>query len=230
MTARFGAAILVSMGSLEFRFSRLLVAAVIVLCTTTIASAQQGEPYPPQGYGQQPPPQQAPPPQQQPYGQQGYGQQPPPQHGYPQPYPGQPQAQQYPQQPQQPMYEERTTSTKALWLPGIIILPVSYVMTWTLAITDFSDEASADYIIDAFIPIAGPWLMLSDSNTGGQSTFAIAMGLVQTGALVMIIAGLTMRQTVRVPARAEGDRSPSLHVDLLPSPGGGQVGLTVTHF
>lgn len=55
-------------------------------------------------------------------------------------------------------------------------------------------------------------------------------GIVQGGSLLMIILGLTMRQAERVPVRADSERDPRLYVDLMPSPGGARLGLTLTYF
>lgn len=186
---------------------------------------QQQQQYPQQqGYPQQ----QQQYPQQQGYPPPGYGQQ-YPQQGYPPPGYGQqyPQQQQY-AQPAQPV--QRTENIKALWIPGLIILPLSYILTFTIALSDFPD-AGLDYHLESLIPLVGPWLMLGDANTGTESVFALIMGIAQLAGLIMIITGLTVRRTVTEEvAERDEDRSPSLFVDVMPAAGGGMLGLTLTHF
>src|SRR4051812_19209844 len=64
--------------------------------------------------------------------------------------------------PTLPEYAPRTTSIRGLWIPGLIGLPVAYVATWVNASLSFA--AGSDGVNAAFIPLAGPWLVLAAQN------------------------------------------------------------------
>jgi hypothetical protein len=189
--------------------------------TVTVEGQVQVQPYgqPPPGYGQPPP---------------GYGQPQPQQpQPYAQPYYGQPYAQPYAptyQPPQRQLrYEDRETSIKGLWIPGIIIFGVSYALTASLSLL----SPDPDYQTFALIPLVGPWMMLAEAGNDEEITGALAGGVLQLAGVTMFILGLVLKQSVRVATYAldEGDeRSPTLSFDLRPAPAGGMVGLTLTHF
>lgn len=179
---------------------------------------------------------------QQPY-QQPYGypqQQPPP--GYGQPY-AQPQPYYQPQPvaPAQPRYVERSESVPGLLVSGVIILPVSWVLTWTMTTATLdSTGRDVDYWLWSWVPLIGPWFMLGQ---GDDSTFgrglnesevggAILAGVAQATGLILIILGAAIRRTVRVATYALGDdeRAPELSFSAAPVDGGGVLGLTLTHF
>lgn len=173
----------------------------------------------------------------QPYGQPYYGQpyaQPPPGYGQPyaqpqygQPY-GQPYAPTYVQPQRQVTYVDQETSVKGLWIPGIVIFGVSYVLTGSMGILG----SSADYRGYAWIPLAGPWMMLGEARTDDEVTGALVGGVAQLAGLTMFVLGLTLRQTVRVAVYTleRHERAPQLALDLLPTPAGGQLGVTFSHF
>lgn len=171
-------------------------------------------------------------------GGQGYGQ-PPPGYGqasgtvYVQP--------QYPQQQQQPYYqpryqppqrqvryEERTSSIPGLWIPGIIMFGVSYGLGGLSGLL-----SNGDYSDWMWVPVIGPWVALGYSDFEDEVVGAIVGGVIQAAGLGMFVLGLALQRTYRVAVYAldEGDpESPELAFDLLPAPGGGQLGLSLTHF
>jgi hypothetical protein len=183
---------------------------------------QQQQP-PPPGYGQPV------------YGQPVYGQ---PVYGQPvyqQPYYAPP-----PQQPAQPRYVDQEESIMGLWLTGVILLPVSYVLTMTAAWSTVesssgSFERDIDYAWFSFIPLVGPWFMLAQNDTRSLNESEIAgallAGVAQTAGLVLIVLGLAIKRTVRVATYSLGnERGPELSFDVGGGPTGAQVGLTLSHF
>ena len=190
----------------------------------------QGQPqqgYPQQQYPQQGYPQQAYPPQGQPYPQQQY-----PQQGYPQAG-AYPQQQGYGQPTGQPRYVERSQSIKALWIPGLILLPVSYLTTLGLLWTVYNDvDDGIRPALTNMIPIVGPWASL-EYYQGGKEWFPILMGSLQITGLALLVLGLTLRRKVREPVMAlnpSDPRSATLELDLGTGSAGGQFGLTLRHF
>lgn len=177
---------------------------------------------------------------QQPY-QQPYGypqQQPPP--GYGQPY-AQPQPYYQPQPvaPAQPRYVERSESIPGLLVSGVIILPVSWVLTWTVATATLDGTGrDIDYWLWSWVPLVGPWFMLGQGDDGGRGLNeaevggALLAGIAQATGLILIILGAAIRRTVRVATYALGDdeRAPELSFSAAPVDGGGVLGLTLTHF
>ncbi len=135
-------------------------------------------------------------------------------------------------------------STPALWVPGVIMLPLSWVLTWTAAATTQDDSClgtgvcrDIDYFLYSWIPIAGPWFMLGQDDTrplnGDEIAGALLAGIAQVGSLALIVLGLVIRQRVRQPVFVLGpsERSPALSFNALPTEGmGGQLGVQLTHF
>ncbi len=200
----------------------MAVLALIGLASPSAALAQtvtvQGQVQ----YGQPPPS------YQQPYGQPTYGQ---PTYGQPQ-YPtyAQPYAPTYQPQVRQVRYVEQETSVKGLWIPGIVLFGVSYVLTGTLA---SAAVASSDYVGYSWIPLVGPWLMLGEAANDEQFAGALVGGIAQAAGLTMFVLGLALRQTVRVAVYSldeSNERAPRLALDLVPAPAGGMVGLSLSHF
>jgi hypothetical protein len=87
--------------------------------------------------------------------------------------------------------EER--AVRGLWLTGLIALPVSWILTWTVASTGLPTASTG--ITYSYIPLVGPWLMLTEP-LNGYDGFAVAMGLVQAAGALMLVLGLTLRETV----------------------------------
>jgi hypothetical protein len=208
---------------ISLRWTASLLAVAGLLMASTAAQAQsvqvQGQvQYQP--YGQQPAPQ-------------GYGNPPP---GYGQPYPQpaqQPHAQPYAPtyQQRQVRYVERQATIKGLWIPGIIIFGVSYGLTASFG----QLGPDADYRTWTAIPLIGPWVALGTCELCNDDavTGAVLGGVGQAAGLTMFILGLTLRRTVRVATYSfdEDDaRAPQLALDALPLPGGGRIGLTLSHF
>ena len=205
------------------RWTAAFAALTALFATAGVAEAQgvtvqgqvqvQGGANTPQGYGQPPP---------------GYGQAQgqvyvQPQYPQQQPYYGP----QY-QPPQRRIrYEERQTSIKGLWIPGIIVFGVSYVIGGLSGL--LSNGSYSDWM---WVPVIGPWVALGFADFEEEVTGAVLGGILQTVGLGMFVLGLSLRRTVRVAVYAldEGERAPELALDLLPSPGGGRVGLTLSHF
>lgn len=177
----------------------------------------QGPAQPPPGYGQQQPYQ-----QQQPY---------PQQQPYQQPYAQQPyqQAPTYAPAQRQVRYEDRQTSVKALWIPGIIVVGVA----WGLTSTFGAFSSDVDFNTWCLVPLIGPWVALTFANDEDETVGAVVGGIAQVAGLAMFVLGLTLNRTVSVPVYSfdrDDERSPQLAVDLRPAPGGGQVGLALSHF
>lgn len=180
---------------------------------------------------------------QQPY---GYPQQQPPPPGYgqvyaqPQPYVQQPYVQPQPYyQPQpQPQYVERSESITGLWVTGVVLFPVSWVLTWTFTMSTLdSTGRDPDYTLWSWVPLIGPWFMLGQGDDGrglneSEIGGAVLSGIVQAASLTMIILGLALRRTVRVAAYAldDSERAPQIELGLAPAYGGGMLSATLTHF
>lgn len=182
------------------------------------------------------------------YGQpQPYGypqQQPPPGYGQQQPYYGQPyqQPQPYyapqPVQPAQPRYVDREESITGLWVSGVIILPVSWVLTWTTATATLDSSRDIDYWLWSWIPIVGPWAMIAQGDDGSRAlngeeiAGAAIAGVAQIAGLAMIILGATIKRTVRVATYAldGSERAPELTLGVAPTLGGGMLTAELTHF
>lgn len=205
-----------------FVASALFGLASIALCSAvpTTASAQtvvvEGQvdySNPPPGYGNPPP---------------GYGQ--PQQQPQPQPQPQQPYyAPTYQQPAPQIRYVDRETDIKALWITGAALFGATYVLGSSLGQLGLS----GDYALWMFIPLVGPWAALGYANNDDEIAFSLIAGIGQAAGLTMFILGMTLRRTVRVAVRAineSDERSPTLALDLLPTPGGAQLGMTLTHF
>lgn len=191
---------------------------------TVQGQVQYGQP--PPGYGQPPPGYGQPYYNQPQYGQPQYGQ---PQYGQPQ-Y-GQPQyAPTYQPQVRQVRYVEQEQSIKGLWIPGIIVFGVSWVLTGTMATSLSYDTAYIDY---SWIPLVGPWLMLSEAGNDDELAGALISGIAQLAGVTMFVLGLALRQSVRVAVYSldrHDERAPQLALELAPAPAGGMVGLALSHF
>lgn len=127
-------------------------------------------------------------------------------------------------------YEEVETSIKGLWIPGIIIFGVSYVLTGTMS---SSLSFDSEYVSWSWVPLIGPWVALGYADNDDEMTGSLIGGIAQAAGLTMFVLGLAIRRTVRVARYVvnEGDdRSPELAFDVLPAAGGGQLGLTLSHF
>lgn len=128
-----------------------------------------------------------------------------------------------------PHMETRTrqTSIRALWIPGLIALPASWLLTWSISSTAL--PLYGDAIEYSFIPVIGPWLMLTQPLNGYEG-FAVTMGLIQDAAAIMLILGLVLREEVEdqvwVMADLGDDRR--LTFDAMVGPGSGSMSATLT--
>lgn len=85
---------------------------------------------------------------------------------------------------------ERTSTIRGLWLPGLIVLPVAWLTTMTISSSAFEGDA-ASY---AWIPVVGPWLMLTQ-DLNGNDAGVIVSGIVQGLSTLAIILGLSIKRT-----------------------------------
>lgn len=128
-----------------------------------------------------------------------------------------------------PHMETRTreTSIRELWIPGLIALPASWLLTWTIASTAL--PLYGDAIEMSYIPVIGPWLMLTQPLNGYEG-FAVAMGIVQDVAAIMLILGLVLRETVeeQVWVMADLGEGRRLTFDASAGPGSAMTTTTLT--
>lgn len=206
--------------------------ALVLLASTALlpdgARAQDAQPYAPPAYETVPAqPVPAQPVPAQPVPGQPVPNAPPPSYGYGQVVP----------QPGAPVYAptapaatqarrvpvERTETIRGLWLPGLIVLPIAWVTTWTVASSAFYGDA----VTFSWIPVVGPWLMLTQDLNGNEGG-AIFAGVVQGAATLAILLGLTIRRTYTdyeyVIEPVPGAR---LRLDALTLPGGGMIGASL---
>ncbi|MDQ3035500.1 MAG: hypothetical protein M3Y87_24050 [Myxococcota bacterium] len=120
---------------------------------------------------------------------------------------------------------EHSASIRGLWLPGLIVLPVAWVTTWTISSSAFEGDA-ATY---AWIPVIGPWLMLTQ-DLGGNDAGIIVSGVVQGLSALALVLGLSIKRTwteqeyVIDPATGATAR---VTFDAISLPGGGLLGARV---
>ena len=121
---------------------------------------------------------------------------------------------------------EHTESIRGLWIPGLIGLPLSWLLTWSVAATSMRLDGHA--IEFSYIPIVGPWLMLGEPLNGDEAYY-ITAGVFQGASALALVLGLAIRRTVREQVWVAGALS-DLRVDfeLAPVAGGGAGSATVT--
>jgi hypothetical protein len=121
-------------------------------------------------------------------------------------------------------YERPTQSIRGLWIPGLIGLPISYVVTWATANTSLpASEGNAL----AYIPVVGPWLVLTDQNAHGNAPFYVAMGLVQDISALCLVLGLAIRIPAPETRVSLGEGLPALALRALPTATGGALSATI---
>ena len=114
-----------------------------------------------------------------------------------------------------PTYAPRTTSIRGLWIPGLIGLPIAYVATWVNASLSFA--AGSDGVNAAFIPLAGPWLVLAAQNA--DVGYYVTTGIVQDLSFLCLILGLVIR--VPEPALRVAVGESTLRLAATPTASGG---------
>lgn len=121
----------------------------------------------------------------------------------------------------------RERSIRELWIPGLIVLPASWLLTWTIASTAL--PLYGDAIEMSYIPVIGPWLMLTQP-VNGYGGFAVAMGLVQDAAALMLILGLVLKESVeeQVWVMADLGEGRRLTFDASAGPGSAMTTTTLT--
>lgn len=125
--------------------------------------------------------------------------------------------------PTVPTYAPRTTSIRGLWIPGLIGLPVAYVATWVNASLSFA--AGSDGVNAAFIPLAGPWLVLAAQNA--DIGYYVTTGIVQDLSFLCLVLGLVIR--VPEPAMRVAIGDSTLRIAATPTASGGALSASL-HF
>lgn len=89
---------------------------------------------------------------------------------------------------------EHDESLRSVWIPGLIGLPLAWILTWLPATASSSPEGDATEF--SWIPLVGPFLMLGQPLNGGEAYYASA-GAFQIASALALIIGLSVRRTVR---------------------------------
>jgi hypothetical protein len=123
--------------------------------------------------------------------------------------------------PAAPAFTPRTTSIRGLWIPGLVGLPVAWVATWVHA--SLSLSAGSDAVSAAFIPIAGPWMVLAEQNV--DVGYYVTTGIVQDLSLICLVLGLVIR--VREPSARIALGEATLDLAAAPTTSGGAFAASV---
>lgn len=121
-------------------------------------------------------------------------------------------------------YDRPTQSIRGLWIPGLIGLPISWVVTWATANT--SMPASEGNAL-AYIPLVGPWLVLTDQNAHGNAPLYVAMGIVQDLSALCLVLGLAIRIPAPETRVSLGEGLPALALRATPTATGGALSATI---
>lgn len=115
---------------------------------------------------------------------------------------------------------EREESIRSLWIPGLIGLPLAWILTWSVAAT--TSRLDGDAIEFSYIPLIGPWLMLGEP-LNGEEGYYVAAGVFQGVSAIALVTGLAIRRTVREQVWVAGVGTVDVDVDLHVTPiaGGG---------
>lgn len=141
-------------------------------------------------------------------------------------------------QPAQPAYqgayrpvESGSTTITGLWVPGIIIFAATYAIDLFVAAIG-TDTGGGTYTDWLYAPVIGPWGALANADDGIERFFGVLTGLLQAAGLTMFVLGLTLRRPTEPYYALDPDdpHSARLSVDLAPLPGGGMLGVTLSHF
>jgi hypothetical protein len=89
-----------------------------------------------------------------------------------------------------------------LWASGLTIAAVAYVSLGTVTSILCADDKPAPcqaYVVpSSWVPVAGPWIILSSASPG-QMVPLIIGGVAEFAGIVMLIVGLTLKEEVKVP-------------------------------
>jgi hypothetical protein len=125
-----------------------------------------------------------------------------------------------PTMPAQPI-EPRTTSIRGLWIPGLVGLPVAWVSTWANAIVAL--PPGSDGMNAAFIPVAGPWLVLASQSV--DVGYYVTAGVFQDLSLLCLVLGLAIRVPEPSARFALGDAT--LDLAAAPTASGGRFSASI---
>lgn len=132
----------------------------------------------------------------------------------------------------QPAAAESTANIPGLWIPGIIVFGVTYLIDLFVAAIGTDTGGGGTYTDWLYAPLIGPWGALANADDGLERSFAVLTGLLQTAGATMFILGLTLRRPVDpyYVLNPDDPQSARIAVDLAPLPGGGRLGVTLSHF
>lgn len=120
---------------------------------------------------------------------------------------------------------EHSESIRGLWLPGLIVLPVAWVTTWTISSSAFEGDA-ATY---SWIPVIGPWLMLTQDLYGNDAGIIIS-GVVQGLSALALVLGVAIKRTwteQEYVIDPETGATARVTFDAISLRGGGMIGARV---
>lgn len=115
-------------------------------------------------------------------------------------------------------------SRKGLLIGGGVTLGVSYgISAMTAAIgSDFAGSDGRNEVAALWIPVAGPFIQIADTDSATARVFLVGLGAAQVAGAVMLYYGLTTKKTVFV----RNDLVGSLGVS--PMAGEGNTGMVLS--
>jgi hypothetical protein len=134
-------------------------------------------------------------------------------------------------------YRTEERSVRAMWVPGMVAFLAGWVLNFGVATplanaisNDRDGAVEEDAWAWSLVPLAGPLVQLGIGAP--HPAIPLVMLTLQGVGLGMFIAGLVMKETVRLPVYEGDPHDPNAtRIDLsaIPVEGGAQVGLTLTH-
>jgi hypothetical protein len=113
---------------------------------------------------------------------------------------------------------------EALVISGVSVLAGTWVLTGATATTlvVFTNGRTAT-LVESWIPVVGPWIMVGDSVAldGGQLALAVISGVLQAAGLAATIAGIVL-------LNEPGNSAPLASLSIAPMAGNGTAGLSVS--
>jgi hypothetical protein len=127
-------------------------------------------------------------------------------------------------EPIPPGYHEATRIRRGLVVGGAVLFGTTYLLSAIVAaaVTDCHCGGTAGAL---FIPGAGPFVELGQSNSATGSLFLVLDGVSQLGGIAMFVAGLAAPRTVLV--RNDLGSTSAFHLALSPIVGPGRSGMGV---